>query len=57
MMFDSEWCKEYLPDSYRLAHGEFFKARMPEEPATDVTESVLIETEGYVAVIQYQLCS
>jgi hypothetical protein len=57
MIFDSEWCKEYLPDSYRLAHGEFFKARMPEEPATDVTESVPTETEGYVAVIQYQLCS
>ncbi|KAJ6549849.1 hypothetical protein B0H19DRAFT_1264749 [Mycena capillaripes] len=40
-----EWCKEYLPDSYHLAHGEFLKARMPEEPATDVTESVPTEAE------------
>ncbi|KAJ6610286.1 hypothetical protein B0H10DRAFT_2061045 [Mycena sp. CBHHK59/15] len=45
-----EWCKEYLPHSYRLAHGEFLKARMPVEPGADVADSVPTGTQGPATV-------
>ncbi|KAJ7809110.1 hypothetical protein B0H14DRAFT_3151703 [Mycena olivaceomarginata] len=41
-----EWCNTYLPRSYRLAHSEFFKARMPLKPGTGDTDSAPTETEG-----------